>query len=142
MICDLLDCRHWQSTQEQDPYSSKQFAHWQIGLRARLWPLLAFSSMTPRGRSCPSRSCPVFVLKETTIPRVDEYKDLGIKISPKLDFSTHVADAVRSYTRTCNLILRCFVINRPDFHIRLFESLVHITQNALRLCRLETLQKK
>ena len=55
---------------------------------------------------------------------VEVYKDLGVLVSPTLDFSEHLIHVVRNAPRLCSLIFRMFIIRQPDFYIQLYKSLI------------------
>ena len=63
-------------------------------------------------------------LTGSLIPVVKVYKDLGVLMTPSLDFSDHISHVVKNASRVCSLIFRSFVIKRPQFYIRLYKSLV------------------
>jgi len=69
-------------------------------------------------------SKPKYILNDVYIPVVDSYRDLGVLINPKLDFSEHISSVISSTSQLCNMIFRCFIIKRPEFYIKLFKSLV------------------
>lgn len=54
----------------------------------------------------------------------DNYRDLVIPINVKLNFTNHIADVVLSVSRLINVIFRCFIVRRPEFYIRLYQSLI------------------
>jgi len=69
------------------------------------------------------RHCDLF-LNATPIPCVNIYKDLGVLITPNLDFSAHIDHVVKKASRISSLIFRTFIIKRQEFYLHLYRSLV------------------
>lgn len=59
-----------------------------------------------------------------TLTEVDIYNDLGVTFDRSLKFQTHIANVVKSTSRTSNMILRVFSLQSPDLYLKLYESLV------------------
>lgn len=62
-------------------------------------------------------------MNDMTIPEVTVFRDLSVLIPRNLTFREHVNEVIRSASNVCNLILRNFVIRRPDFYTQLFRSI-------------------
>jgi len=65
-----------------------------------------------------------YLLNGEPIPILDSVRDLGVLISPELDFNRHIAQVVQSATLVCNTLLRCFIVKTPEFYVNLYKSLV------------------
>lgn len=63
-------------------------------------------------------------LNGALIPTVNVYKDLGVLVTPSLDFSAHIGSVVSRASRVVSLIFRSFITKNPDFYVHLFNSLV------------------
>lgn len=55
---------------------------------------------------------------------VDYVRDLGVTVTADLDLSRHILDGTKSARTIVNCIFRCFVVNNPDFRIRLYTALL------------------
>lgn len=58
------------------------------------------------------------------LPAASVVKDLGVYLTAELDFEKHVTKVIQSAHNICNMILRCFIIKRPEFYLGLYRSLV------------------
>ena len=65
-----------------------------------------------------------YILNGEPIPVASSMRDLGITITPDLDFNLHITQTIQSATLVCNTIFRCFIIKNPDFYLNLYETLV------------------
>ena len=65
-----------------------------------------------------------YMLNGQAIPAWGALRDLGVLITPELDFDAHIAQVIKSATLISNLIFRLFVIKTPQFYLNLFKSLV------------------
>lgn len=65
-----------------------------------------------------------FSLDQHLIPVSSSYRDLGIPMNPKLDFSEHLSNTLLSVNRVSNTIFRCFIVKRPEFYLRLYNALI------------------
>lgn len=66
----------------------------------------------------------IYKLNGVDIPVNDSVKDLGIVISPDLNFDDHITHIVKSSHTLCNMIMRCFISRHPQFYVHLYKSLV------------------
>ena len=66
----------------------------------------------------------VYTLNGSPVPKARTFRDLGVIISPLLNFDEHITDVVRSCNCICNTIFRCFVVKEPKFYLTLYNSLV------------------
>ena len=67
---------------------------------------------------------PTYSANGETLPVVHSIRDLGILMSADLDFNQHISNLVLSARRLINNIFRCFIVRRPEFYLRLYNSLV------------------
>lgn len=65
-----------------------------------------------------------YKLNGELIPVKDSVRDLGVFVTPELDFSEHISRVVKSASLICNMIFRCFIIKKSDFYVTLYNSLV------------------
>lgn len=65
-----------------------------------------------------------YYIGNTVLPSVNVTRDLGVLISPSLDFSEHIKQVVKSCTVMVNMIFRCFIVRVPEVYIRLYKSLI------------------
>lgn len=65
-----------------------------------------------------------YYLEGNQLPIMDNTRDLGVIISPKLDFSSHIIETVKSANSIVNTIFRSFVVRKPEVYIQLYNSLV------------------
>ena len=65
-----------------------------------------------------------YFLNGHSIPEVSTYRDLGVHWDSDLKFRSHITEISRSAGLLSNMILRAFIIKRPDLYISLFGSLV------------------
>lgn len=63
-------------------------------------------------------------LNGTPIPQKTLYKDLGILMSPTLDFSDQVTKVVKCTSRLSGVIFRTFIIKRVEFYVKLYKTLI------------------
>ena len=66
----------------------------------------------------------VYTLNGVPIPVVNSFRDLGVTLTPDLDFGQHITRVVQSAHLVCNTLFRCFIVKKPDFYINLYRSLV------------------
>src|SRR5687768_3453708 len=67
---------------------------------------------------------PVYRLHGEQIPVVTSCRDLGVVVTPNLDFDIHITQVVKSANTVCNTIFRCFILKTPNFYINLYKCLV------------------
>ena len=67
---------------------------------------------------------PTYILNGSNLPVAQSYKDLGVLINPRLDFTEQITAVVKSASILCNTIFRCFIIKRPEFYLSLYKALV------------------
>ena len=60
----------------------------------------------------------------STLPSADTTRDLGIHISPTLDFSSHIYQTIQSASIMIGTIFRCFSSKNVSFYKHLYKSLV------------------
>src|ERR1700723_1868346 len=60
----------------------------------------------------------------TPITRVSHYCDLGVFFDDKGKFRVHATNLATSIARLGNTILSTFVSNAPEFHLKLYTSLI------------------
>lgn len=65
-----------------------------------------------------------YVYNGTLIPEKSETRDLGVIVSPQLDFRSHLTATLKSITALVNTIFRCFSVKRTEFYVRLYKTLV------------------
>ena len=65
-----------------------------------------------------------YVLNGEALPVSAVTRDLGINISPQLDFCVHIAQTVRSASVLINTLFRCFTVRTPSVYIHLYKSLI------------------
>ena len=58
------------------------------------------------------------------LPVVESVRDLGITVSPDLDFGIHAAALARWAHLLVECIYRCFIVRNPEFHLKLSTVLV------------------
>lgn len=66
----------------------------------------------------------IYFLRNQAIQMQTSVRDLGICITPQLDFSSHLTKIVQGANAIVNTIFRTFIIKRPEFYIKLYRSLV------------------
>jgi len=66
----------------------------------------------------------VYTLNGEIIPEVRTVRDLGVLVSNDLKFREHVAQVSRSASVICNLALRSFIVNKPEFYIKIYNALI------------------
>ncbi|XP_028966502.1 uncharacterized protein LOC114828045, partial [Galendromus occidentalis] len=67
------------------------------------------------------------VLLQRTVDGVSHWcylNDLGVTITPTLDFSAHIADTLLIASRLTGTIMRSFIVRDPTFYIHLYRSLI------------------
>jgi len=79
---------------------------------------------TPKCAVLCSKQQHMYTLNGEILPVVSSVKDLGVIMTPELDFSLHITKTIQSASLICNTILRCFIIKKPEFYVGLFKSLV------------------
>lgn len=57
-------------------------------------------------------------------PPVNRIRDLGVIITQNLDFITHIKRPVASSRSNVYSIFRCSIVRRPEFYVRLYQSLI------------------
>jgi len=65
-----------------------------------------------------------YKLNDHLLPSSEVVRDLGIIITPNLDFSFHLSQTVKSSCILINTIFRCFTTKDPKAYIYLYKSLV------------------
>ena len=75
-------------------------------------------------QSLAAHSQPNYTINGTKLPIVHRTRDLGVDIAADLDFDGHITALVSSARILVNSIFRCFIVRRPEFYIRLFQTLV------------------
>ena len=65
-----------------------------------------------------------YTLNGSVLSTSEFTRDLGIIMSPRLDFSNHIAHIIKSASVMINTIFRCFTITDPFVYIHLFKSLI------------------
>jgi hypothetical protein len=73
---------------------------------------------------CSHQQSHVYTLNGIAIPVVNSARDLGITMTPELDFDLHINQLLRSASIATSLIFRCFLIKSPEFYINIYRSLV------------------
>ena len=63
-------------------------------------------------------------LNGQVLPVVRNIRDLGVVITPDLNFDLHITQIVQSASTLCNMIFRCFIVKPPEFCINLYKSIV------------------
>lgn len=71
-----------------------------------------------------SKSDSGYFLDGTQIPEHEKVRDLGLTLEPRLDFSSHITNVIRSASTLVNTIFRTFIIARANFYIQLYKALV------------------
>ena len=65
-----------------------------------------------------------YTLQGDPLPEVLCMRDLGVMISADLRFREHVTHVAKASSVLCNLVLRCFVIQRVEHYVQLYKALV------------------
>ena len=65
-----------------------------------------------------------YELDNNVLPTSEVTRDLGIHMSPSLDFSVHIHKTITSASILINTIFRCFIIRSPSMYIHLYKSLI------------------
>ena len=88
---------------------------WKLKLNANKCVLL---------RLKPNLNLPFYMLDNTLLVMSDVVKDLGVFITPKLDFSYHFNHIANIAFKRCHLILSAFITRDNDFLLRMFNVYV------------------
>ena len=86
---------------------------WKLKLNAKKCVLL---------RLKPNLNLPSYMLDNTLLVMPDVVKDLGIFITPKLDFLYHCNHIANIAFKRCHLILSAFITRDYDFLLRMFNA--------------------
>ena len=65
-----------------------------------------------------------YFLSGSVLPSSTITRDLGVLVSPSLDFSDHISQTIRSASIMIGTIFRCFSTKSPFVYIHLYKSLV------------------
>lgn len=70
------------------------------------------------------KQCFAYKLDNQDIPYTLSIRDLGVMVTPSLDFDLHITQTIKSANAVMNTVFRCFVVKKPEFYLHLFSSLV------------------
>ena len=97
-------------------------AKWCLANHMELSPsntvVLAYS---PRAATSPP---PTYILDGIVLPIEDSVRDVGVIVTPNLDFGEHVSGVTAFARQLINCIFRCSIVKNPEFYKRLYVSLV------------------
>ena len=65
-----------------------------------------------------------YLLDGNVLPIVNSIRDLGVTMTPELDFGLHITNTIQAASLICNMIFRSFILKRPAFYLSLYKSLV------------------
>lgn len=58
------------------------------------------------------------------IPTAQHTRDLGLNISPDLNFHGHILSTSRSANQVVNTLFQCFITRNPEHYVRLYKAIV------------------
>jgi hypothetical protein len=111
-VCNLIDHTLLQADLNR---VAAWAANWQLSLNVKKCILF---------RLKPDLNCPSYLLNNTMLNIPGVVKDLGIYLTPTLDFSYHCNHIAGIALRRCHLILSTFATRDHDFLVRLFITYV------------------
>ena len=65
-----------------------------------------------------------YTIGKNDLPTSNVCRDLGVLVTPNLDFSNHIHNKVKSASILINTLFRCFINKNPSFYIHLYKSLI------------------
>ena len=66
----------------------------------------------------------VYGIQGSALPVHDDALDLGVWMSPHLKFHHHVTAVVAPASKSCNMILRTFIVKRASFYLHMYRTIV------------------
>ena len=65
-----------------------------------------------------------YTIDDAVIPTASMNRDLGVLMSPSLNFEAHITQAVRSSLTLVDSISRCYIIKHPEVYTKLYSSII------------------